>query len=714
MTPIGPPINTIGMLSIKLQLNKSELVNTIQINLYRSKDSQAVGLSQIRLLGYPIFENMLSAKPDMMLTPVEDLVSRSNMGWLRLLYMCLTSCPTIEKFVCQSIQEKTMLLCTRLLSSPAIIIYDKIIETILIKLSKYNPKRNLEITKCLLRLENGLESAGLYSVPHGILIETLVNILFQINKITYDTDEFTNATDLEKSRADLILSWLKEQCFIGNKNMPSNMLLHCVACLIYCTNSLPTNLDLNELLQSLINYSMSLDEYYSKQSIEWVLCSLFKKQPKLIEILTNMLPLNELTKYMNSDFRNKTEYDVYSKERKQYISLIETLSISIQSPEVIELLVNSEFFAQLVKIFHSFIENTNAENQVFQLNFLKVFIAIAEFQYGQDWLCSAENGSLVWKKIIEFLCKTQANHVKLTLTEEISGLVIKLIKKMLFCNKANQTIFAIYLSDLIKRAVSLDSPRIETSQLSGFLNQLILQVFLEDQTLTVNFQRKSTIFKIACNSSLGLLTHPRYGTGSGCRCVEVSMFKTCTEMINSISDVSISQIISREKLMAKPSSVIEDKDIEMCIEMNGVLTNLKNLPESGIDKTKSQQQQPISLKSNDSKLKLLLRIDNREISLPNDMTLWNVLRLYLSQTKKRFVRDLTLIVQLNDGSTSEQSENFQTESMNAEDFELLNNYVISSPLDEFVKYDGLITLSERLPILMPFIQVSFKFIIFIN
>ncbi len=42
MTPIGPPINTIGMLSIKLQLNKSELVNTVQINFYRSKDSQAV------------------------------------------------------------------------------------------------------------------------------------------------------------------------------------------------------------------------------------------------------------------------------------------------------------------------------------------------------------------------------------------------------------------------------------------------------------------------------------------------------------------------------------------------------------------------------------------------------------------------------------------------------------------------------------------------
>ncbi len=35
MTPIGPPINTVGLMAIKLQLNKSELVNTVQINLYR-------------------------------------------------------------------------------------------------------------------------------------------------------------------------------------------------------------------------------------------------------------------------------------------------------------------------------------------------------------------------------------------------------------------------------------------------------------------------------------------------------------------------------------------------------------------------------------------------------------------------------------------------------------------------------------------------------
>ena len=205
MIPIAPPVFTMGMSSIKLQLNKSELVNTVQINFYKSKDSHMIGLSQIRLLGYPMFENMLSAKPDMMLTPVEDLVSRSNMGWLRLLYTCLTAVPSLENFVSDRIQDATMLLCTRLLSSPAMIIYDKIIETILIKLSKYNSQRSLEITKHLLRAEIGYNS-GLYSIPHGILMETLVNILYQISE-----NSFKDA-QVEAERIDSIVLWLSE-CF---------------------------------------------------------------------------------------------------------------------------------------------------------------------------------------------------------------------------------------------------------------------------------------------------------------------------------------------------------------------------------------------------------------------------------------------------------------------------------------------------------------------
>ena len=84
----------------------------------------------------------------------------------------------------------------------------------------------------------------------------------------------------------------------------------------------------------------------------------------------------------------------------------------------------------------------------------------------------------------------------------------------------------------------------------------------------------------------------------------------------------------------------------------------------------------------------------------------------MSQTRAEFVRDLTLSIQLSgDGGIGGEVVNVDfekgmvSESIGVEEFEMLNSYVISTPLDEFVKCDGLITLAERLPILMPFIQV---------
>lgn len=180
-------------------------------------------------------------------------------------------------------------------------------------------------------------------------------------------------------------------------------------------------------------------------------------------------------------------------------------------------------------------------------------------------------------------------------------------------------------------------------------------------------------------------------------------------MVNSISDIPIAQIISHEKF-PKTTTTQQPKINNTENEMSDILANLKNYSESliGLDKPKSAfSPKPAG---SDNKLKLFLKVSpTREICLPNDMTLWNVLRLYLSQTSAQFVRDLTLTVQLTDGNGIQETagDGIVSDTISTEDFEMLNSYAISSPLDEFVKCDGLITLAERLPILMPFIQVNF-------
>ena len=172
-----------------------------------------------------------------------------------------------------------------------------------------------------------------------------------------------------------------------------------------------------------------------------------------------------------------------------------------------------------------------------------MFTALTEFEYEQNWLCTIS--ASIWQRLIELLCQNRPN--AFNHTEEMCTQLIRLVKKMLFCNQNNQQIFAIFLTNLIKQVVPLSltggtrngHEKPVATAISGFLNPLILQVFLEEQTLTINFQRRSTVFKVACSSSLGLLTHPRYGMGSGCRCVDLVQYKTCTEMIELITETSI-------------------------------------------------------------------------------------------------------------------------------------------------------------------------------
>ena len=718
MSPVGPPVHTIGMSTIKLQLSKSELVSVVQINLYKSKESQIIGLSQIKLLGYPMFENMLSAKLDMMLIPIEDLVSRSNMGWLRLLYMCLTLVKNVDNYVCGKLTDTTISLCTNLLVSPAMMIYDKILETILIKLSKFDLKRNLEITKCLLNVEYGFNS-GLYSVPHGMLMETIVNIFYQINEDT------TN----EHDRIKLIIKWLfgfalkfnaaKSNNEIGNilnhnmYKLPSNMLLHCISCIIYNSKDMTIDLITPDFIQSIIQFSVNINEYYIKQAVDWIICSLLFQKPELIHVIIDMINLNELAQNEN-------------------IKLIETLSYAIQSKMCVKLLVESKFFEQVQTYFLTLLnkfycpsKTSGDEGKPKQdnclkiiLNFMKVFIALADYIDGQEWLGS-EQGSQIWKLLISLTCSS-SNQVKLLennsnvavqRSEELCLLIIQLIKKMLFCNQTNQNLFSRYITQLIKdlsiscNNSSLFSSSISiqnnTTTISGFLHQLILQIFLEDQTVTVNYIRKSEYFKTQCNSSLGLLTHPRYGTGNNNRTIELPLSKTYSQLLHLIIDIPVSAAASQ--LLVQPSqqqhqqqlvNELNDNIQEMSDLLSKFKPNLEVSHKSTLTKNNNAAQYP--------KLKLFSKELSTDKYIPNDCTLAHIVNAYLSKTNEKNVHNLTLFVKFINNQ-SEENEFKEIYHLN-EQQDHLSNTVTQTPLDAFVKCDGLVVLAERLPLVMPFIH----------
>ena len=72
------------------------------------------------------------------------------------------------------------------------------------------------------------------------------------------------------------------------------MLLHCAACLVYGARELHTQLDLAALVRDLVEHSVGLGEFYSKQAVDWCVCALVQKRPALLEFVTRLVPLSRL------------------------------------------------------------------------------------------------------------------------------------------------------------------------------------------------------------------------------------------------------------------------------------------------------------------------------------------------------------------------------------------------------------------------------------
>jgi hypothetical protein len=63
VAPLGPPQATAGMTFIRLALARPVVCSTVQLRLYRPRDSSNMGLLQLRLLVAPAFSPLAAPQP---------------------------------------------------------------------------------------------------------------------------------------------------------------------------------------------------------------------------------------------------------------------------------------------------------------------------------------------------------------------------------------------------------------------------------------------------------------------------------------------------------------------------------------------------------------------------------------------------------------------------------------------------------------------------
>ncbi|XP_063246756.1 baculoviral IAP repeat-containing protein 6 isoform X2 [Prinia subflava] len=393
MLPLSTPVITSGLTYIKIQLVKAEVASAVCLRLHRPRDASTLGLSQIKLLGLTAFGNTSSATVNNPFLPSEDQISKTSIGWLRLLHHCLTHISDLEGMMASAAAPTANLLqtCAALLMSPYCGMHSPNIEAVLVKIGLQSTRIGLKLIDILLRNCSAsgsdpadLNSPLLFGRLNGLSSDSTIDILYQLG---------TTQDPGTKDRIQALLKWVSDSARVAAMKksgrvsyicpnsstreygllMPSPSHLHCVAAILWHSYellveyNLPALLD-RELFESLFNWSMSLPcNVVLKKAVDSLLCSMCHIHPNYFSLLMGWMgitppPMQCQHRLSMTDDSKKQDLSSSltddSKNAQAPLALTEshlaTLAASSQSPEAIKQLLDSGLPSLLVRSLASF------------------------------------------------------------------------------------------------------------------------------------------------------------------------------------------------------------------------------------------------------------------------------------------------------------------------------------------------------------------------
>ncbi|XP_013417535.1 baculoviral IAP repeat-containing protein 6 [Lingula anatina] len=410
--PISPPVVTSGLTFIKIQLLKPEVATAVTIRLHKPKDSTTVGLSQILLMGYTAFGDSSYRNPNVF-APSEDFVSRTSIGWLRLLHHCLSHVEAMAEPIAAAAAPTPHLLstCTALLVTPATSIYSSNIEAVLLKIGLHSTDMGLALLDNLLRntVSGEQDQSLLHGKVNGVANDSTIDIIYQLC-MTQD------AGTAERIRA--LVDWLGDTARValqkignisddGYRPSPRDTLtltaeglpnpapahIHCIASVFWHSQELTLNYNLGdiltkELLSSLYEWSAVLPASSTlKTAVDSVICSACYIHPEYFSCLMEWMGIIvSMEMSVTDDFKDVTQSQQNqesmtddSKEASNVFSLdieqttvhqpmtlqdlghmildevhLATLGVACQSESAVRQLLESGFPAMLAQAMYEF------------------------------------------------------------------------------------------------------------------------------------------------------------------------------------------------------------------------------------------------------------------------------------------------------------------------------------------------------------------------
>ncbi|KYO23912.1 baculoviral IAP repeat-containing protein 6 isoform A [Alligator mississippiensis] len=652
MLPLSTPVITSGLTYIKIQLVKAEVASAVCLRLHRPRDASTLGLSQIKLLGLTAFGNTSSATVNNPFLPSEDQVSKTSIGWLRLLHHCLTHISDLEGMMASAAAPTANLLqtCAALLMSPYCGMHSPNIEAVLVKIGLQSTRIGLKLIDILLRNCSAsgsdpadLNSPLLFGRLNGLSSDSTIDILYQLG---------TTQDPGTKDRIQALLKWVSDSARVAAMKksgrisyicpnsstreygllMPSPSHLHCVAAILWHSYELLVEYDLpalldRDLFESLFNWSMSLPcNMVLKKAVDSLLCSMCHIHPNYFSLLMGWMgitppPVQCQHRLSMTDDSKKQDLSSSltddSKNAQAPLALTEshlaTLAASSQSPEAIKQLLDSDITQERLRRHHvpqHFNKMPITADLVAPV--LRFLTEVGNSHIMKDWLGGSEVNPL-WTALLFLLCHsgaTSGGHnvaaqqasarstllssaaaTRLTTQQRtaIENATVAFFLQCISCHPNNQRLMAQVLCELFQS--SPQRGNLPTSgNISGFIRRLFLQLMLEDEKVTLFLQSPCPLYKGRINATSHVIQHPMYGAGHKFRTLHLPVSTTLAEVLDRVSDTpSITAKLINEQKEDKEKKNYEEK--EKVKAENGFQDNYSVVVASGL---KSQSKRAVS------------------------------------------------------------------------------------------------------------------------
>nr|XP_022908652.1 baculoviral IAP repeat-containing protein 6 isoform X2 [Onthophagus taurus] len=545
LVPACPPLPTSGMTFIRLHLPVPEVVNCIQLRLYKPRDANNIGLSQIRLLGTSAFGGNI--KQQVMDLSEDESHCRYSLGWLRLLHHCfiLSHDKQFQNQIIQHATEVPNLLnaCCGLLLVPTHIptLYLPNLEKVLCDLSLFSRENGLNTIK------NLLDSRVNVNEPTNIVINLSGSKIFMNSAGSQSACELLYQVcgyqDQDTSyRVALVLNWLQDMALqaVRQNNLYtcSPAYISSIASIIWNANLTNVNYNLSEMItlqlfDAIYEFNkLSVKNIPLKCALDSLLCSLcyIKSEffPLLLQKMGVLIPnlSTDRAASISDDRKDSERMTDDSKESFEcnsewyghliiselpYLNLsndqLETIALVSRSPTSVQQLLDSG----LPKLLNSAVlqfcslkqENTSLMAKLEKVTvILKFFADVSEEKLMRDWLGSSE-GSSFWLPLLQFLCKKPTNKrsVHSESFAQLEEVCVRFLSKCCLCHPNNQTLLAKVLCEVIGQ---------QTNGITGFMRRLILQLLLENEKVPVSIKANETLFKHTGTLQPYLPIHPAF------------------------------------------------------------------------------------------------------------------------------------------------------------------------------------------------------------